>query len=160
MNRQKKPFKFYLVIFLLSALIIAIFSVYSIFVKGTPVSEIYTIWFMPLVFSVFYWGSDTLILKFSKRRKKIDYEAKFLDEVSELMRNSKDFLVEDFRRLQINPKFQEDLRRAYTILKDGENEVLTIEKLENKYKKNTVEKKAMQYVVMYLKEKMELTETE
>jgi hypothetical protein len=115
---------------------------------------------MPPLFAVFYWGSDTLILKFSNKKKKVDYEAKFLDEISDEMRNSKEFIVEEFRRLQINQKFQEDLKRAYQIYKNGENEVLTIEKLENKYKKNSIEKRAMKHVVNYLNENKKLPETE
>jgi hypothetical protein len=131
-----------------------------IFVKNAVVSDIYTLWFMPPLFAVFYWGSDTLILKFSNKKKKVDYEAKFLDEISDEMRNSKEFIVEEFRRLQINQKFQEDLKRAYQIYKNGENEVLTIEKLENKYKKNSIEKRAMKHVVNYLNENKKLPETE
>jgi len=160
MNRQKKPLKFYLIIFLFSTVIIAGYSLYMIFVKNAVVSDIYTLWFMPLLFTLFYWGSDTIILKFSNKKKKVDYEAKFLDEISNEMRNSKEFIVEEFRRLQINQKFQDDLKKAYQIHKNGENGILTIEKLENKYKKNSIEKRAMKYVINYLKENEKIPETE
>jgi energy-coupling factor transporter transmembrane protein EcfT len=146
MNRKKKPLKFYLIIFLFSTLIIAAYSLYMIFVKNAVVSDIYTLWFMPLLFTLFYWGSDTIILKFSNKKKKVDYEAKFLDEISNEMRNSKEFIVEEFRRLQINQKFQEDLKRAYQIHKNGESGVLTIEKLENKYRKNSIEKRPLVWI--------------
>lgn len=160
MNRQKKPFKFYLIVFLLSALIIAAYSLYMILIKDTPVEEVYTLWFMPPFFVFFYWGSDAIILKITNRKKKVDYEAKFLETISEKMRDSEEFLVEDFRRLQINVKFQEDLKKAYLIYKNGEDEVFNIKKLENKYRKNTIEKRAMKFVVDYLKEKKELPEIE
>jgi hypothetical protein len=160
MNRQKKPFKFYLIIFLFSTIIIAAYSFYMIFAKDAEVSDIYTLWFMPILFTVFYWGSDALILKFTNKKKKVDFEAKFLDEISERMRVSNAFIVEEYRRLQINQKFQADLKKAYEIYKNGENEYLTIERLENKYKKNTLEKRAMDYVVDFLKENQKLPESE
>ncbi|MBI9010286.1 MAG: hypothetical protein JEZ05_09710 [Tenericutes bacterium] len=160
MNRRKKPFKFYLIIFVFSTVIIAAYSLYMILVKDVAVSDVYSLWLMPVLFTLFYWGSDTLILKFSKKKNEVDYEGKFLDEISEIMRGSKEFIVEEYRRLQINQKFQQDLKRAYRIYKEGETEVLTIEKLENKYRKNSLEKRAMKYVVDYLKENKEIPETE
>lgn len=160
MNRQKKPFKFYLIIFLFSTVIIAAYSIYMIFANDAAVSDVYTLWFMPLLFTFFYWGSDSLMLKFSNRKKKVDYEAKFLDEISNKMRDSKAFIVEEYRRLQINVKFQEDLKKAYRIFKNGEDEIYTIERLESKYKKNSLEKRAMKFVVEYIKENRELPETE
>jgi hypothetical protein len=160
MNRQKKPFKFYLVIFLFSTVIIAAYSLYMIFANDAAVSDVYTLWFMPPLFTFFYWGSDSLMLKFANRKKKVDFEAKFLDEISDRMRDSKAFIVEEYRRLQINVKFQKELKKAYQIYKNGENEIFTIEKLENKYKKNSLEKRAMKFVVDFLKENKELPQTE
>lgn len=160
MTREKKPLKFYLLIFIFSAFIVVAYTLYEVLAQDTPVSDVYTMWLMPFLFTFFYWGSDTLMLKFSKRKKKVDYEAKFLNEISQRMRDSNEFLVEEFRRLQINPKFQEDLRRAYQIYKDGETEVFSIEKLERRYKKGTLEKRALKHVVEYLKENKELPITE
>jgi hypothetical protein len=160
MNRRKKPLRFYLIIFVFSTVIIAAYSLYMILAKDVAVSDIYTLWLMPVLFTLFYWGSDTLILKFSGKKKKEDFEAKFLDEISEIMRSSKEFIVEEYRRLQINEKFQQDLKRAYKIYKDGENEIFFIEKLESKYRKNSLEKRAMKYVVAYLRENKELPKTE
>lgn len=152
MNRQKKPFKFYLLIFLLSSVIIAVYSIFMILFKDTEISDIYTLWFMPLLFTLFYYGSDKLMLKIGNKRKKVDYEAKFLDSISEIMRNSNAFLIEEYRKLQLNQKFQDDLKRAYHIFENGEDEVFTIEKLERKYHKDSIEKRAMKYVTDYLKE--------
>jgi len=160
MTREKKPFKFYLLIFVFSALIVIAYTLYEVLARDTPVSDVYAMWLMPFLFTFFYWGSDALILKFSKRKKKVDYEAKFLDDISKRMRDSQEFLVEEFRRLQINSKFQEDLRKAYQIHQEGETEVFNIQKLERKYKKGTIEKRAMKHVIEYLKENKELPITE
>ncbi len=48
---------------------------------------------------------------------KTNHEDRFLESVNVKMRESNQFLVEDFRRLQINPKFQESLKMALYIIK-------------------------------------------
>ncbi|XFA98367.1 hypothetical protein ACAG96_05745 [Candidatus Izemoplasma sp. B36] len=159
MNRQKKPFKFYIIIFAFSMLMVAAYSLYAIYVQDREVADIYTIWFMPLIFTAFYYGSDVLIYRLTNRKKKENFEGKFLNDISKKMRDSNEFIVEEFRRLQNNVKFQEDLNRAYKIFKEGENEVLTIAKLERKYRKGTLEKRAMKYVTDYLIENKKNQET-
>ncbi|MCK4551792.1 MAG: hypothetical protein KAU02_02660 [Tenericutes bacterium] len=159
MRTTRKPFKFYFYIFIFSVVIVAGYSLYMIYSEGKSVSDVYNLWFMPPIFTGFYYGSDLLIDKFTNRKKKINYEANFLAEISKKMNEGKVFLVEEFRRLQNNYKFQEDLKRAYQIYTNGESEVFTIAKLEKKYRKDTVEFKAMKYVVEYLKENQKNTES-
>lgn len=160
MNRQKKPFRFYIIIFVFSMLMVAAYSLYAIYVQDREVADIYTIWFMPLIFTAFYYGSDALIYKLTNRKKKVDFEGKFLNDISKRMRDSNEFIVEEFRRLQNNVKFQEDLNKAYKIFKEGENEVLLIAKLERKYRKDSLEQRAMKYVTDYLRENQENKETD
>jgi len=160
MRRQKKPLKFYLYIFLFSVVIVAGYSLYMIFANDAAISDVYTLWFMPFIFTIFYWGSDALIDKFSKKKYKVNYEAKFLENISQKMRDGKGFLVEEYRKLQNNPKFQEDLKKAYLIYENGEDEIHNIEKLEKKYRKDSVEKRAMKYVTEYLKENKKIPETD
>ncbi|MCK5732325.1 MAG: hypothetical protein KAH13_04850 [Tenericutes bacterium] len=159
MRRTRKPFKFYFYIFIFSVVIVAAYSLYMIYSQGKTVSDVYSLWFMPPLFTVFYYGSDWLIDKVTNRKKKPNYKDKFLGDISEKMNGSKAFLVEEFRRLQHNIKFQEDLNRAYEIHSNGENEVFTIAKLEKKYRKDTLEFKAMKYVVEYLRENQKNTES-
>ena len=157
MRTTRKPFKFYFYIFIFSVVIVAGYSLYMIYSQGKSVNEIYSLWFMPPLFTGFYYGSDLLIDKFTNRKKKVNYEGKFLAEISKKMNESKVFLVEEFRRLQNNYRFQEDLKRAYQIYANGESEIFTIAKLEKKYRKDTIEFKAMKYVVEYLKENQKNT---
>lgn len=152
MRAQKKPFKFYFYIFLFSIVIVAAYSIYMIFAKGAAVSEVYTLWFMPFIFTAFYYGSDVLIDKLTNRKKKVDYEAKFLEEVSRRMRDSNEFLVEEFRKLQMNGKFQEDLKKAFYIYNTGDDTVFSMERLEKKYRTDSIEFRAMKYVLEYVKE--------
>ncbi len=121
-----------------------------IFFQDATIKDIYVLWFMPFIFTGFYYGSDSLIERFSHRKQKRDYEAEFLDEISQIMRDSNEFLIEEFRRLQINKNFQESLKKAYYIYINGENDVYNINRLEKKYRKGTLEKRAMKYVIDYL----------
>ncbi len=160
MNKQKKPFKFYVIIFVFSMLMVVAYSLYAIYAQGREVADIYTIWFMPLIFTAFYYGSDALIYRLTNKKKKVDFEGKFLNDISKKMRDSNEFIVEEFRRLQNNVKFQEDLNKAYKIFKEGENEVLSIAKLERKYRKDSLEQRAMKYVTDYLRENQKNKETD
>ena len=83
-----------------------------------------------------------------------------MNDISKKMRDSNEFIVEEFRRLQNNVKFQEDLNKAYKIFKEGENEVLSIAKLERKYRKDSLEQRAMKYVTDYLRENQKNKETD
>ncbi len=155
MKKFKKPIKFYIYLFLLSVLVIGVYSIYRIVVDEIAINELYSIWILPVLFILIYYGSDTLLDKIFNRKKKIDYEGKFLDEIGERMRSKNEFLIEDYRRLQINDKFQASLRMAYKIHQDGEDEVFNIEKLERKFNKGSLEYRAMKYVIDYLEEKLD-----
>ena len=152
MKKFRKPFKFYLYLFILSVLVIGAYSVYRIVNDGLAIKELYSIWILPVLFILIYYGSDTLLDKIFNRKKKIDYEGKFLDEIGERMRSKNEFLIEDYRRLQINDKFQNSLKIAYKIYQDGEDQVFNIEKLSRKFNKDSLEYRAMKYVIQYLEE--------
>ena len=51
------------------------------------------------------------------------------------MREDNAFLIEEYRRLQINEKFQESLKIGYEIYINGESDQFYINKLERKFKK-------------------------
>lgn len=152
MKNYKKPFKFYVIMFLILSVAVGGYSVYRIVKDGAQVSEVASLWALPAIFILIYYGSDTLLEKIFRKKKQINYEGKFVEEIAERMRNSKEFLVEDYRRLQINDKFQESLKIGYQIFLNGETEVFNINKLERKFKKDTIESKAIQYVIDYLRE--------
>lgn len=160
MKRQRKPFKFYVIIFVFSVILVAAYTIYMIAAQGSTIGEVYPLWFMPFIFTGFYYGSDALIDRISRKKKKVNYEANFLSAVSERMRNSEEFIVEEFRRLQINKTFQDDLKKAYNIYQNGETELYSIERLEKKYRKESLEKKAMKYVIEFLRENQEIPKTD
>jgi len=121
---------------------------------------LYPLWIMPFLFTGFYYGSDALMDKFMKRKKKINYESKFLEAISIKMREGNEFVIEEFRKLQNNKVFQDDLKKAYQIYQNGETDNFGIDRLEKKYRKDSLEKRAMKYVVEYLKENKKLPESD
>lgn len=155
MKKFKKTPKFYLSLLIFSSTLILIYSLYQMIRNDTPINDLYTTWFLPVFFVGVYWGSDILLDKIFNRKKKVDYEAKFLDAIGEKMRQSDLFTIEDFRRLQINMKFQQSLDAAYKIYQNGESELFNIDKLEKKFKKESKEYLAMKFVIEYLEENMD-----
>lgn len=152
MKKFKKPLKFYLILFLVLSLAVIGYSVYKIVFDSTPVDEVMSLWFLPLIFILIYYGSDSLMDKLFNKKKQVDYEEKFIEEVAKKMREDNAFLIEEYRRLQLNDKFQESLKIGYEIHKNGESDLFNISKLERKFKKGTIEYKAIQYVIDLLRE--------
>jgi hypothetical protein len=152
MKKFKKPLKFYLILFLILSLAVVGYSIYKIVYDSTPVEEVMSLWFLPLIFILIYYGSDSLMEKLFNKKKQVNYEEKFIEEIAKKMREDNAFLIEEYRRLQINEKFQESLKIGYEIYINGENDQFNISKLERKFKKGTVEHKAVQYVIDYIRE--------
>lgn len=152
MKKFKKPLKFYLILFLILSLAVVAYSFYKVIYDSTPIEEVMSLWFLPLIFILIYYGSDILMDKLFNKKKRVDYETKFIEEVAKRMREDNAFLIEEYRRLQINDKFQESLKIGYEIHKNGETDLFNINKLERKFKKGTIEYRAIQYVIDYIKE--------
>jgi hypothetical protein len=150
MKKFRKPLKFYLYMFLILSVAVAGYTVFKVIRDETPISDLVSLWVLPLLFIVIYYGSDSLFDKIFNRKKKVDFEEKFIEEIAKRMRDNNEFLVEDYRRLQNNDKFQGSLKMGYQIFKDGETEVYNIAKLERKFKKGSIENRAIQYVIDYL----------
>lgn len=152
MQAKKKPLKFYLGIFALSALIILGYSLYMILTDRAEPIELVSLWFMPLVFTGIYYVGDVIIYKIANRRGKQNDQTEFLELISAKLRESGLFLLEDFRKMQLNQKFQENLKIAYQIWKNGESDLWTIAKLEKRFRPQTPESKAMDIVINTLRE--------
>lgn len=153
MKQYKKPLKFYLLLFVFLSVIVLAYSIYMIVNKSAEISSLYQIWILPIFVTVMYYIGDSLLQKILGKKDKANPELLFLEQIAEKMRLSDAFLIEEYRRLQLNQKFQQALHVAYLIYKDGENEIYTIEKLSKKFKIETLEGKAMQFVLHFLTEK-------
>jgi hypothetical protein len=155
MKKFRKPLKFYITLLVISSILILAYTLYRLIFEEASFSEIYSIWFLPPFFVIIYYGSDFALDAIFNRKKKADYESKFLDAIGERMRKDQIFTIEDFRRLQINDKFQRSLSMAYQIYINGESEHYTIDNLKRKFDKNTIEERALKYVIVYLEENMD-----
>jgi len=153
-KRYKKPRKFYLLLLLITFVIIGGYTLYLHFSGNLEASDIWNLFALPVIFVGIYWAGDTLLQKISDKRFKTNYEDRFVELVNQKMRDSKKFLIEDFRKLQLNPKFQESLKMGYQIYQNGESEVFTIAKLEKKFDLKSVEGLAMTFVIQEIQEKL------
>jgi hypothetical protein len=154
MKKYKKPMKFYLTLFLFTFGIIGAYTLYLLFTDTLEASDIWNLFALPVIFTGIYFGGDSIMQKIADKRHKINYEDLFLELVNQKMRESNKFLIEDFRRLQLNPKFQEALKMAYYIYQNGENDIFNISKLEKKFELKSSEGLAMTFVIAEVKEKL------
>ncbi len=146
--------KFYLTLFLFTFGIIGAYTLYLLFTDTLEASDIWNLFALPVIFTGIYFGGDSIMQKIADKRHKINYEDLFLELVNQKMRESNKFLIEDFRRLQMNPKFQEALKMAYYIYQNGENDIFNISKLEKKFELKSSEGLAMTFVIAEVKEKL------
>ena len=87
---------------------------------------------------------------FPKQRKKNEekqgYE-QFLVEMNQVLNKETDFSIQDYRSLQDSEKFQKTLHQLYTIKTEGEKPDLTYDYLGKKFKKTTIEYKAIHIII-------------
>lgn len=160
MRQHKKPMKFYLTIFGLTSVIVLGYSIYLYFAADAQLVDLTVLWILPFFFTLIYYGGDSLMQWIANRRKTIDYEALFLTEIGKRMSDSKSFFLDEFRHLQNSEKFQKLVRNAYEIFQNGETENNSIEILEKKYRADSLEGRAMVFVLAYVKEKLSQDSTQ
>jgi hypothetical protein len=154
MKQYKKPAKFYLMLFLITFGIIGAYTIYLYFTSSLEATDIWNLFALPIIFTGIYFGGDYILQKIADKRYKTKYEDRFLELINQKMRESNRFLIEDFRRLQMNEKFQETLKMAFFIYQNGENEIFTINKLERKFDIKSIEGLAIAYAIAEIKEKL------
>jgi len=159
MKRYKKPNKFYVLLLLITFLIVGGYTIYLKITDKLESTDLWNLFVLPVIFVGIYWLGDNLLQKMSDKRNKTNYEDRFVETINLKMRDSKQFLIEDYRRLQLNPKFQESLKIAYQIYQNGESDVFNIAKLEKKFDPKTTEALAMSFVISEIQEKLS-TKTE
>ena len=113
---------------------------------------------LPLLFTSFLFVFDKIFDRiFPKRKnqqnKKDDYNG-FVNEMNTALDKGGEFSIQDYRTLQDSERFQKTLKQLYSIKVTGETEDLTIDYLSKKFKKSTVEYRAIQLIIQELK-KME-----
>jgi hypothetical protein len=154
MKQYRKPMKFYLLMYLLLTVVIGGYTGYLIIQGTLEATDIWNALILPPFFVIIYYIFDVLMEKIFSKRKKVDLEGLFLDDVALRMQQSGLFGIEDFRRLKISERFQDALKVSFWISQNGENEDRNINRLEKKFDKKTLEAKAMTYVVEAIRAKL------
>lgn len=152
MKKKKRPIRYYLLLLAFMVVFTGAYTAYMVIAEDAPVSEFYTLWALPFVFVGVYMFGERLTQKFASRKDTRDYEALFLDAISESMRGSGEFTVEDFRRLQENPRFQKYVQIAYLIHRDDHPDMEKLRSLPDKFKEGSRERRAMRYVVAFVED--------
>lgn len=155
LKSYKKPLKFYLLMYALLTVVIGGYTAYLIIQGTMEVRDLWNAVVLPPLFTIVYYLVDKLMGKIAVKKGKIDYEGLFLDDVASRMQTSKLFGVEDFRRLKISPRFQDALKVAFWISRNGETEDRNLARLSKKFEPKTLEAKAMPYVLESTKAKLE-----
>jgi uncharacterized membrane protein len=108
-------------------------------------TQLASVTYLPILFIVFLYVFDTIFGMVIKPKHKVGEEEldKFLKQVTIEVEKEKDFTIEDYRRLQENDRFQKALNHSFDIYKNGETKEMNLAFLEKKFKKDTVEGKAM-----------------
>ena len=75
----------------------------------------------------------------------------FLDLVNEIVGKNMEFTLEEERRMRENVKFQKSLSQVFTIIKHGENDEITWDYLQKKFKKDSKEFEALNLVIESVK---------
>jgi len=154
MKTYLKPKKYYFLLFALSFAIMGVSLLIKYINSTSSSTDLLALFVVPVLFVGFMLLIDYLMQKIADRKKKKDYEGLFLDAVGDKMRASKQFLIEDFRHLQISEKFQSAIKTAYLITKEGETEGRNLSHLEKKFERRSLEYRAMQYVIEVAKEQL------
>jgi len=118
----------------------------------------------PIIFTFMFFLIDLLtkLIKGKKKREQEENERKydeFVDDIGNELNRTHIFNQEDFRHFRENKKFQECLQKLYKIYTDGENEEVNYALVLRKFEKNTVERKAIEFLVVYTEKRRKLKET-
>lgn len=126
------------------------------FVTGKYIIDIVSIFIFPFLFLFMFWLID-VVLKLLKGKKKRQAEIEqmkydeFIKNISREMNASDAFNVEDYRHFRENAKFQETLKRFYSIYQEGENANISYSLLERKFNKGSKEREAVTFLIPYVK---------
>jgi uncharacterized membrane protein YhiD involved in acid resistance len=153
---QKKNFKYYLMIFGIAVLAILIYVVINWISSGIlDTAMFWSALFLPLLFTLFLFVFDKIFDKLFPKKRSSQGEKdgfnKFVNILNASLDKNGEFSIQDYRTLQDSERFQKTLKQLYTIKTNGETEDLTIDYLSKKFKKTTVEYKAVQIIVEELK---------
>lgn len=153
----KYYFKFYIMVTVVYFLYVSIIALRQ---GGYQPYSISTVIFLPPIFVGFIALFDRALDPFFRKlagKKKIkvtDYNV-WVHDMDKKIHEHCDFTIEEYRRLRESKRFQKSLNQAHRILKEGENEELTLSYLKKKFKPNTNEGEAFEVVLNEVEKTLE-----
>lgn len=157
MNKTK-VLKYYALIFLTAVIAISIYTL-VLYLRGEiegGFSSIFAMFLIPVVFVGFLFIFDKIFnllipAKYKNlETQKTEYEV-FLDQVNQIVGAHLEISLEESRKLRENERFQKSLSQVFTILKHGENNELSWEYLQKKFKKDSTEFEALNIIIESVK---------
>lgn len=141
---KKYSVLYYVGVFLTVSVTLAIYGIFDHRRQGVGYFE----WIVPHVYFPFF--ITLIMIVFQRFRKKMDVGIEedkekhdFVIHMSEHVKEKLEYSLEDFRVLQENPIFQKSLYDAYNIYTYGESEMLNFGSIEERFKKESKELKAI-----------------
>lgn len=147
---SKKGFKYYLFVFSMSVVAIFIYLMINSFGGNeVTVQYIISILTVPFMFTLFLFLFDRLLGFFMPKKKNMETDVyeQFLVTSTEKLRNTNEFTIEDFKRFRTNERFQRTLKMISKIEVNGETQDANYKMVEKRFKKDTIEHKAIQYLI-------------
>jgi len=154
--KNKKGFKHYFKFWGLASIVYTVYVVVITIKDGFTVEAILPIFYLPILFTFLLFVFDTIFDKiWPQKDKNEDDEFKtFIKKTTFEVNEKLELSIEDFRRLRESEKFQKTLYQAYQIYLIGETEEINFIFLDKKFKKETIEYRAMEVVVNEVKKMM------
>lgn len=153
--KSKKGLKYY---FRLYLLLITVYGGITVIMAAMndwtfESTQLLSVLYLPVLFIIFMYIFDLIFsLIFKPKAKTVEDDLQnFVEKVVIEVQKEKEFTIEDFRRLQESDRFQKALHHSFDIYKNGETKDMNLSFLEKKFKKDTVEGKAMVIVLNEVK---------
>lgn len=157
--RKNKGLKYYLRIFVISTLGLLVYIAVASYINGEIELGLYTnLFYVPLLFAIFTFIIDFLMKIITKGfGKKDTLYNEFTLKTSLALKETGILDIEDYRILRENIKFQKALYHAFQIVQEGETEDINYEFLSKKFKKSSIEYKALEVVIKESKKIQDLS---
>ena len=143
---NKKGIKYYGIIFVVSVLAIVLYLVIN-GLQGNDLTPTYmvSLLFVPFFFTLALFVFDRIIEVLIPRKKepKADEYKQFVIKSTEKLSADDEFEIEDFKKLRENERFQRVLKQIFNIEKNGETEESNYKMVRKRFKKDTLEYKAV-----------------
>ena len=156
--KNSRGFKYYIKFYLVITGAYIIYVLYNTYLAEWKFNAylLLSVVYLPILFVGFIYIFDTVldkILPKSKVKKK-DAFLSFANEATKSVDEQLSLSIEDFRRLRDNHRFQKALYQTYKISENGETEEINFTFIRKKFKRDTIEYKALNIVINEVEKKM------